>query len=147
MTLVVETFENWDNFPTFCTSPWLKMLKFDVLQIGLILLLFGNHYFTMVEEILRKFRNLTFWKRSRLRWFYYFLIITSPWLKKLLKFDVLKRSRLRWFYYFLIITSPWLKKILKFDVLKRSRLAYFTFFLHYFILVEENFEIWRSKTL
>ena len=144
MTLVVETFENWDNFPTFCTSPWLKMLKFDVLQIGLILLLFGNHYFTMVEEILRKFRNLTFWKRSRLRWFYYFLIITSPWLKKIWKFDVLKRSRLAYFTFF-DITSSWLKKILKFDVLKRSRLRQFYYFL-YFTMVE-GVESWCSETL
>ena len=57
----------------------------------------------------------TFWQK-----------ITSPWLKKILKFEDLKCFRLIWFLYFLtIIISPWLKKILKFDVLKRSRLAGF----------------------
>ena len=98
-TMVEENFEIWPP---------------EMLQIDSILLLCVLHYFTMVEE---KFEFDL--KCLRLTQFYYFLsYITSPWLKKILKFDLLKCSRLTQFYYFLspYITSPWMKKILKFDL-------------------------------
>ena len=45
------------------------------------------------------------------------------------EFNFQKRFRLNQFYYFLRITSPWLKKILKFDSLKRSRFDLILLFL------------------
>ena len=46
------------------------------------------------------------------------------------------------FYYFSVILSPWLKKILKFDFLKRPKMALILLlFCHTFTMVEENFEI------
>ena len=67
-----------------------------MLQIGLILLLFDNYYFTMVEEIFE------IWHSEMLQIGLILLLFdnyTSPWLKKILKFDFLKRSRLNFFLY------------------------------------------------
>ena len=66
------------------------------------------------------------------------------------EFDFLKRARLIQFYYLLTIdTSPWLKKISKFDFNWNARdwINFTTSWEHYFIMVEENFDIWLPKTL
>ena len=101
----------------YCWKEHFEIRRYETIQIGVVSLLSENHIKISV------FWNGPDW----LACFRYFLtIITSPWLKKILKFDVLKHSRLVQFRYIMrIINSPWWKKIFKFKFSKSSRLTWF----------------------
>ena len=104
-----------------------KILKFDSLKrlrIVLFYFLSESYTFTMVEE------HFEIWllampMDSLILLFYFAIIIISPWLKKIMKFDFPKHLRIILFYtvFCMVMPSPWLKKTLKLDFLKRPRIA------------------------
>ncbi len=112
MSICLHKAENYSFSRQRASKIWISGTH----QNGLILLLFDNYYSTFVEELhhgWRKFWNLAFWNAPD--WFNFttfwqsllqFGWRTSPWLKKILKFDFLKCSRLAQFYYFLPIVDP-----------------------------------------
>ena len=102
------------------------------LNIGLILLLFGNHRHGWIN-----FWNLTFLNAPDNIMLLLFNTFISFWLKKISKFDFLKRSRLRW---------PWLNSFFEIWRAETFHIGLFYYFLTHY-LVEENFEFWRSQTL
>ena len=78
----------------------------------------------------RKFLISKFWKRLGTNKFnFYFLKVSSPWLKKILSFKALKRLKTNKFnFYILKVSSLQLKKILNLNALKCFRTNKFNFY-------------------
>ncbi len=110
-----------ENLKFDILQPWLKkILKFNILKPSQVDSIFTNVWLSLLYHYLT-FWNAPEWPNFTVFWSNHTFIMVEEnfevWLSKTLQKGLILLSS------GVIIPSPWLKKILKFDFLKRSRMA------------------------